>query len=151
MAVYINRDPDLEWLDHVPPVGLVVAPTLLKELGLIPSRQSPIETGEVGEIIGDDLATPALSDPWALVEKVLGWEARHIAGAPGGPAIPPAERPTCGAKTRSGGTCARKVIPGKIRCRFHGGKSTGPRPPEDRARIAEAQRKRWAKQRRAGE
>ena len=88
MAVDINRDPDLEWLDHVPPVGLVVAPTLLKELGLIPSRQSPIETGEVGEIIGDDLATPALSDAWAFVEKVLGWEARHVAGAPGGPAIP---------------------------------------------------------------
>ena len=88
MAIDINRDPDLEWLDHVPPVGLVVAPTLLKELGLIPSRQSPIETGEVGEIIGDDLATPALSDPWAFVERVLGWEARHVAGAPGGPLIP---------------------------------------------------------------
>jgi len=88
MAIDINRDPDLEWLDHVPPVGLVVAPTLLKELGLPPSRQSPIETGEVGEIIGDDLAKPALSDPWAFVEKVLGWEARHVAGAPGGPTIP---------------------------------------------------------------
>ena len=88
MAIDINRDPDTEWLDHVPPVGLVVAPTLLKELGLIPSRQSAIETGEVAEIIGDDLATPALSDPWAFVEKVLGWEARHIAGAPGGPLIP---------------------------------------------------------------
>lgn len=88
MAIDINRDPDLEWLDHVPPVGLVVAPTLLKELGLIPTRQSPIETGEVGEIIGDDLATPALSDPWAFVEKVLGWEARHVAGTPGGPPIP---------------------------------------------------------------
>lgn len=88
MAIDINRDPDLEWLDHVPPVGLVVAPTLLKELGLIPSRQSTIETGEVAEIIGDDLATSALSDPWAFVEKVLGWEARHVAGSPGGPAIP---------------------------------------------------------------
>ena len=88
MAIDVNRDPDTEWLDHVPPVGLVVAPTLLKELGLIPSRQSAIETGEVTEIIGDDLATPALSDPWAFVEKVLGWEARHVAGAPGGPPIP---------------------------------------------------------------
>ncbi len=88
MALEINRDPDLEWLDHVPPVGLVVAPTLLKELGLIPTRQSPIETGEVSEIIGADLATPALSDPWAFVEKVLGWEAHNVAGAPGGPAIP---------------------------------------------------------------
>jgi len=88
MAIDINRDPDLEWLDHVPPVGLVMAPTLLKELGLIPSRQSAVETGEVAEIIGDDLATPALSDPWAFVERVLGWEARHVAGSPGGPTIP---------------------------------------------------------------
>ncbi|QTL04820.1 N-6 DNA methylase [Aquabacter sp. L1I39] len=88
MAVDINHDPDLEWLDHVPPVGLVVAPTLLKELGLIPSRQSAIQTGEVAEIVGDDLATPALSDPWTFIEKVLGWEARHVAGSPGGPPIP---------------------------------------------------------------
>ncbi|MFG1270115.1 DNA methyltransferase [Xanthobacter sp. DSM 14520] len=88
MAVDINHDPDLEWLDHVPPVGLVVAPTLLKELGLIPSRQSAIQTGEVAEIIGDDLATPALSDPWTFIEKVLGWEVRHVAGSPGGPPIP---------------------------------------------------------------
>ena len=31
---------------------------------------------------------PALSDPWAFFEEVLGWEARHVAGAPGGPALP---------------------------------------------------------------
>ena len=64
-----------------------------------------------------------------------------------GTPLPPTMRPTCNAKTRSGGTCAHKVIPGKIRCRFHGGKSTGPRTPEGRSRIAEAQRKRWAKHR----
>jgi len=88
MAMEIYRDPDLEWLDHVPPVGLVVAPTLLKELGLPPLRQTPIDTGQVAEIIGSDLSKPALTDPWAFVEKVLGWEARHVAGAPGGPASP---------------------------------------------------------------
>lgn len=88
MAAEIYRDPDLEWLDHVPPVGLVVAPTLLKELGLSPLRQTPIDTGQVGETVGSELSKPALSDPWAFVEQVLGWEARHVAGAPGGPAIP---------------------------------------------------------------
>jgi hypothetical protein len=88
MAAEIYRDPDLEWLDHVPPVGLVVAPTLLKELGLLPLRQTPIDTGHAGEIIGSELSRPALTDPWAFVEQVLGWEARHVAGAPGGPAIP---------------------------------------------------------------
>ena len=88
MAAEIYRDPDLEWLDHVPPVGLVVAPTLLKELGLLPLRQTPIDTGQVAEIIGSELSKPALTDPWAFVEQVLGWEARHVAGAPSGPAIP---------------------------------------------------------------
>ncbi len=88
MAIEIYHDPDLEWLDHVPPVGLVVAPTLLKELGLCPIRQTPIDTGLVAEIIGSDLSMPALTDPWAFVEKVLGWEVRHVAGAPSGPAIP---------------------------------------------------------------
>ena len=88
MASEIYRDPDLEWLDHVPPVGLVVAPTLLKELGLLPLRQTPIDTGQVGEIVGSELSKPAISDPWTFVEQVLGWEARHVAGSPGGPAIP---------------------------------------------------------------
>ena len=88
MAAEIYRDPDLEWLDHVPPVGLVVAPTLLKELGLLPLRQTSIDTGQVAEIIGSELSKPALTDTWAFVEQVLGWEARHVAGAPGGPAIP---------------------------------------------------------------
>jgi hypothetical protein len=88
MATKIYRDPDLEWLDHVPPVGLVVAPTLLKELGLLPLRQTPIDTGLVSEVIGSEPSKPALFDPWAFVEQVLGWEARHVAGAPGGPAIP---------------------------------------------------------------
>lgn len=51
----------------------------------------------------------------------------------------------CGAKTRKGHPCLCKAIPGKLRCKFHGGMSTGPRTPEGRARIAEATRQRWAK------
>lgn len=55
-------------------------------------------------------------------------------------------RVTCGAKTTRRGTpCRNKSEPGKRRCKFHGGKSTGPKTPEGRARIAEAQRKRWAR------
>ncbi|WP_427026604.1 HGGxSTG domain-containing protein (plasmid) [Aureimonas ureilytica] len=54
-------------------------------------------------------------------------------------------RPLCGAKTRAGGECQMRVEPGKHRCRLHGGLSTGPRTEEGRARIAEAQRRRWAK------
>lgn len=84
----IRRDPDLEWLDHVPPVGFVVAPTLIKELGLVPSRQSAVNTGQVAEIVGVDAGTPAFSEPWLFFENVLGWEAQYVAGAPGGPPIP---------------------------------------------------------------
>jgi transcriptional regulator with XRE-family HTH domain len=52
-------------------------------------------------------------------------------------------RVRCGAKTRKGTPCRAKSEPGRKRCRFHGGLSTGPKTREGRARIAEAQRKRW--------
>ncbi|MFZ2081300.1 MAG: HGGxSTG domain-containing protein [Xanthobacteraceae bacterium] len=52
-------------------------------------------------------------------------------------------RPFCGAKTRAGGACMVRVEFGKARCRFHGGLSTGPKTEAGRARIAEAQRRRW--------
>jgi hypothetical protein len=61
--------------------------------------------------------------------------------------LPKAERPRCGAKTRSGKPCQARVVPGKRRCRMHGGLSTGPRTAEGRSRIAAAQRMRWAKER----
>lgn len=53
-------------------------------------------------------------------------------------------RVLCGAKTRAGGQCRNKSEPGMRRCKFHGGKSTGPKTPEGKARIGEAQRRRWA-------
>jgi transcriptional regulator with XRE-family HTH domain len=53
----------------------------------------------------------------------------------------------CGAKTRKGSPCQMKPQPGKRRCALHGGLSTGPATDAGRARIAEAQRARWAKHR----
>jgi hypothetical protein len=53
------------------------------------------------------------------------------------------DRRRCHARTRAGGTCLVRAEPGKARCRFHGGLSAGPRTEEGRARIAEAQRRRW--------
>jgi hypothetical protein len=50
----------------------------------------------------------------------------------------------CGATTRRGTACQNPPEPGRTRCKFHGGKSTGPRSAEGRSRIAEAQRARWA-------
>jgi transcriptional regulator with XRE-family HTH domain len=52
-------------------------------------------------------------------------------------------KPLCEATTRAGGRCQCKALPNG-RCKFHGGLSTGPRTAEGRARIAEAQRQRWA-------
>jgi len=53
------------------------------------------------------------------------------------------KRPACGAQNRQAKPCAVKVEPDKRRCRFHGGLSTGPKTAAGRARIAEAQRRRW--------
>jgi N-6 DNA Methylase len=88
MAAEIKRDPDLEWLDHVQPVGLVVAPMLLKELGLAPSRQTQVDSAQVAEHLDEDESKPALRDPWSFVHDVLGWEAEHVAGSPGGTLVP---------------------------------------------------------------
>jgi len=47
---------------------------------------------------------------------------------------PRKERPRCGARNRQGKPCAVKVEPGKRRCRFHGGLSTGPKTAAGRCR-----------------
>jgi hypothetical protein len=49
----------------------------------------------------------------------------------------------CGALNRAGDFCRVRAEPGKARCRFHGGFSTGPKTEAGRQRIAEAQRRRW--------
>ena len=51
----------------------------------------------------------------------------------------------CGAKTRKGSPCQRRPHGWKQRCPLHGGLSTGPRTTDGRQRIAEAQRRRWAR------
>ena len=58
-------------------------------------------------------------------------------------------RVRCNAKTRKGTPCRCQSEQGKNRCKFHGGRSTGARTPEGKARIAEAQKRRWAKWREA--
>nr|WP_317853180.1 HGGxSTG domain-containing protein [Ruegeria sp. WL0004] len=53
-------------------------------------------------------------------------------------------RVTCGAKTRQGQPCRSKSEPGRDRCRFHGGLSTGPKTEAGRAKISATQKARWA-------
>ena len=50
----------------------------------------------------------------------------------------------CCALTRKGTPCRCKPLPGKRRCKFHGGASTGPKTPGGRERISEAQKRRWS-------
>ena len=47
----------------------------------------------------------------------------------------------CGARTNAGTPCQRPSVKRTGRCARHGGKSTGPRTAEGRARIAAAQLK----------
>lgn len=81
-------DPDLEWLDHVQPVGLVVAPSLIKELGLVPQAQTQVDSAVVAELLAEDDDGPALADPWRFAEAVLGWNNSFVAGSRGGPPLP---------------------------------------------------------------
>jgi hypothetical protein len=89
MATEQGRDPDLEWIDHVQPVGLVVASRVLEELGLTPIRQTPVDSGTVAELMNPSEDGASLTDAWQFVTSVLGWEARYVAGSPDGPLIPP--------------------------------------------------------------
>lgn len=77
--------------------------------------------------------------PWAAIDARLAAqaEAQLVQRNPRG-------RGLCGAMTRKSAPCQNKSEPGKRRCKFHGGKSTGPRTADGKARIAEAQRRRWA-------
>ena len=65
-----------------------------------------------------------------------------------GEPLPPQNRPPCDAKARDGLKCKEKVVPGKTKCRLHGGKSTGPRTSAGKEQIASAQRNRWIEFRR---
>jgi len=53
---------------------------------------------------------------------------------------------SCAAKTRTGSLCQAKPVPGRKRCRMHGGLSTGPKTEAGRMRISRAQKKRRAKE-----
>src|SRR5258706_7127234 len=85
-----------EWLGHVQPIGLVVAPVVLARHGLNPETQTRADTEEVRALIspkddGSGAKNPdsrALKDPWAFFEKILGWRATLVAGAPDGPPLP---------------------------------------------------------------
>jgi hypothetical protein len=91
-AVDLNE----EWLGHVQPIGLVVAPVVLARHGLNPETQTRADSEEVRKLIapkedgasGKNTDPRALKDPWAFFERILGWRAALVAGAPDGPPLP---------------------------------------------------------------
>ena len=54
-------------------------------------------------------------------------------------------KPTCGAKTRKGKPCQRKLLLRGGKCPNHGGMSTGPKTPEGRQKARKAINDYWAK------
>lgn len=84
-----------------------------------------------------ELAEKAVAGRWRLTLRKRNHEAaeralkRELRSTP------------CGARTRAGHPCRRRGLGKGGRCANHGGLSTGPKTPEGRRRIAEAQRRRW--------
>ena len=77
-----------------------------------------------------------------------------VASDPQGETLEPLtgrHRKRCGARARSrgGAPCQCKVVPGRTRCKLHGGMSTGPKTPEGRARSSEGARRYFAERRAA--
>lgn len=50
--------------------------------------------------------------------------------------------PPCGARTRAGGSCRNRILAGGVRCRCHGGGSTGPVTEAGREAIRASNRRR---------
>lgn len=81
-------DPNEEWLGHVQPVGLVVAPVVLKAYELVPEQQTRSDTEAIKSHLTLKDPGPALLDAWAFFADILGWRPSRVTGSPGGAPIP---------------------------------------------------------------
>ncbi|MBX5131263.1 N-6 DNA methylase [Rhizobium lentis] len=95
MNFYARSDETTEWLNYLQPEGLVVGSNVLRDKGLTPIRQTPLDTEAVAEAL--ELSPDAkreddkffiLRNPWGFLERILGWPERLVAGSPSGPAVP---------------------------------------------------------------
>ncbi|WP_413990551.1 Eco57I restriction-modification methylase domain-containing protein [Labrys okinawensis] len=89
-------DETSQWLNYLQPEGLVLGANVLRNSGLTPLRQGPLDTEAAAHALGlpptsarEDDRNFVLRDPWRFVHTLLAWPARYVAGAPGGPAMPP--------------------------------------------------------------
>jgi hypothetical protein len=94
MNFYARADETTEWLNYLQPEGLVVGPNVLRDKGLTPIRQTPLDTEAVAEAL--ELSSEArreddkffvLGNTWGFLEAVLGWPAKLVAGSPAGPSV----------------------------------------------------------------
>lgn len=95
MNFYARSDETTEWLNYLQPEGLVVGPNVLRDKGLTPIRQTPLDTEAVAEALElspdakrEDDKFYILRNPWGFLERILGWPERLVAGSPSGPAVP---------------------------------------------------------------
>lgn len=96
MSFHARADETAEWLNYLQPEGLVVGANVLREKGLSPIRQTPLDTEEAAAALDLDPQAPreddrhfVLREPWPFLQMVLGWQTQFVAGSPGGPALPP--------------------------------------------------------------
>ena len=97
MTYHSQQDDTSEWLNYLQPEGLVVGANVLRETGVTPIRQTPLDTDSAARALRLDPDAPReqdrlfeLQDAWSFFEQVLGWPAKLVAGSPGGPAVDPA-------------------------------------------------------------
>ena len=96
MTYHARPDETAEWLNYLQPEGLVIGLNVLREMGLLPERQTPRDTEAAERALGLDPEAPrggdrhfVLADPGRFFAEVLRWPAVYVAGAPSGPALDP--------------------------------------------------------------
>lgn len=94
MNFYARADETTEWLNYLQPEGLVVGANVLRDKGLTPIRQTPLDTEAVAAALELSPEAPreddkffVLRNPWGFLEAVLSWPAKLVAGSPGGPTV----------------------------------------------------------------
>ncbi len=97
MTFHSRQDETSEWLNYLQPEGLVVGANVLRETGVTPIRQTPLDTEAAAKALHldpdaglDQDRLFELQDVWAFFEQVLGWPSKLAAGSPSGPAVDPA-------------------------------------------------------------
>jgi hypothetical protein len=94
MTYYARSDEITEWLNYLQPEGLVVGPNVLRDKGLTPIRQTPLDTDAVAEALElssdtnrDEDKFSSCATPWRFLEAILNWPMKFVAGSPSGPLV----------------------------------------------------------------